>query len=376
MATTTLFPAAPPAHIALRPHQGEAITCIRDTWEKQGHQVLISLATGCHRAGQGILMVEGSMKPVEQVVEGDLLMGPGSRPRKVLSLIRGQAEMYEVRPVKGKPWVVNKEHILSLIHPNRTSAEKAMYPYQKRGGIICDVSLAGWVGWAHFKKQLYQLFGPRPSTAEPYRACLLSSSAGPKARATTDNSGMNCRPGGFIGSSTSAWKLTRSWAPPPTPQAASPPPSVPARPAVRTVRQVAWPVQKQGPQKACDLAYREAPCQACPELAIAARSVQSFGSLMRERQPAGLDGWLAQAERSGLRELRRIALGVRRDDAAVRAAPEEPWSQGPTERHIQRLKTLQRQTSGRASFGLLHQRVLEPPEHRTTVLIGCYRAAR
>jgi transposase len=96
----------------------------------------------------------------------------------------------------------------------------------------------------------------------------------------------------------------------------------------------------------------------------------------RERQPEALAGWIERAEKSGLRELRRFALGLRQDDAAVRAALEEPWSQGPTEGHIQRLKTLKRQMYGRASFGLLRQRVLERPEAHTAVPIGCYRVAQ
>src|SRR6185437_390615 len=176
---------------------------------------------------------------------------------------------------------------------------------------------------------------------------------------------------GFTGSYISVWKLTLFWMPPPTPQMASPPPEIPALPAVRTVRQVAWLLQEPSPQKTRDIVYRDALYQACPDLALAAQLVQAFGSLLRERQPEALDGWIEQAEQSGLRELRRFALGLRQDYAAVRAALEEPWSQGQTEGHIQRLKTLKRQMYGRASFGLLRRRVLERPEERSAVLTGC-----
>jgi hypothetical protein len=187
---------------------------------------------------------------------------------------------------------------------------------------------------------------------------------------------MNYKHRGSTFSYISVWKLTRSWVPPPTPQMASPPPEIPARPAARPVRQVAWLLQEPSPQKERDIAYREALCQACPDLALAARLVQAFGSLLRERQPEALDGWIEQAEQSGLRELRRFALGLRQDYAAVRAALEEPWSQGPTEGHIQRLTTIKRQMYGRASFGLLRQRVLERPEERSAVLTGCHRLAQ
>jgi transposase len=38
----------------------------------------------------------------------------------------------------------------------------------------------------------------------------------------------------------------------------------------------------------------------------------------------------------------------------------EEWSNGPTEGHINRLKTLKRQMYGRAKFDLLRQRLLAP----------------
>jgi len=46
MAALTFFPEAPSVHIALRPYQEEAITCIQDAWKKPDHRALIQLATG------------------------------------------------------------------------------------------------------------------------------------------------------------------------------------------------------------------------------------------------------------------------------------------------------------------------------------------
>lgn len=69
---------------------------------------------GCHAKGSKILMYDGNIKNVEDVVVGDLLMGPDSKPRKVLELVRGQDEMFEIQPSKSKPFVVNGEHILHL----------------------------------------------------------------------------------------------------------------------------------------------------------------------------------------------------------------------------------------------------------------------
>ena len=51
---------------------------------------------------------------VQDVKQGDLLMGDDSMPRKVLSLASGTDEMYDIIPVKGDKYTVNQEHILVL----------------------------------------------------------------------------------------------------------------------------------------------------------------------------------------------------------------------------------------------------------------------
>ena len=61
-----------------------------------------------------VLMHNGTKKFVQDVVPGDLLMGPDSLPRKVLSITSGEDEMYRVIPKKGEPWGCNQHHILSL----------------------------------------------------------------------------------------------------------------------------------------------------------------------------------------------------------------------------------------------------------------------
>ncbi|TXM96366.1 transposase, partial [Methylobacterium sp. WL64] len=48
------------------------------------------------------------------------------------------------------------------------------------------------------------------------------------------------------------------------------------------------------------------------------------------------------------------------DEPAVRAAIVEPWSNGPVEGQVNRLKLIKRSMYGRAGFDLLRQRVLHP----------------
>jgi DNA helicase II / ATP-dependent DNA helicase PcrA len=61
-----------------------------------------------------VLMLDGSIKMVQDVEEGDLVMGPDSQPRRVRGIARGRAPMYRIQPVKGDAWTCNDVHILTL----------------------------------------------------------------------------------------------------------------------------------------------------------------------------------------------------------------------------------------------------------------------
>lgn len=68
----------------------------------------------CLGEGTPVLMFDGSIKPVQKIVVGDRLMGPDSKPRRVLALGRGREMLYRVQPVKGNGYTVNESHVLSL----------------------------------------------------------------------------------------------------------------------------------------------------------------------------------------------------------------------------------------------------------------------
>jgi transposase len=53
-----------------------------------------------------------------------------------------------------------------------------------------------------------------------------------------------------------------------------------------------------------------------------------------------------------------FAIGLERDSDAVKAALCLPWSNGPTEGYVHRLKLIKRRMYGHANFGLLRRRVL------------------
>lgn len=76
---------------------------------------VILAGIGCHALGTGILMTNGKIKKVENIKVGDKLLGYDSLPRKVLGLYRGKDKMYKITPTKGESFVVNENHILSLM---------------------------------------------------------------------------------------------------------------------------------------------------------------------------------------------------------------------------------------------------------------------
>jgi replicative DNA helicase len=84
----------------------------------QGGQLRIKAARPamgkCLGFDTGIIMFDGTIKKVQNIQVGDLLMGNDSKPRKVLSLATGIEQMYIVKQNKGISYRVNESHILSL----------------------------------------------------------------------------------------------------------------------------------------------------------------------------------------------------------------------------------------------------------------------
>ena len=95
-----------------------------------------------------------------------------------------------------------------------------------------------------------------------------------------------------------------------------------------------------------------------PEVVEAVGLIEAFAGLVRKQGGTTLKDWQEKAGKGASMELRRFAEGLGRDQAAVQAALDEPWSNGPVEGHINRLKTIKRQMYGRANLPLLRARVL------------------
>jgi hypothetical protein len=64
-----------------------------------------------------ILMFDGSVKPVQDVVVGDLIMGDDSTPRKVHTCGSGIGPLFNVKQAEGNSFVCNDVHILCVQSP-------------------------------------------------------------------------------------------------------------------------------------------------------------------------------------------------------------------------------------------------------------------
>ena len=90
--------------------------------------------------------------------------------------------------------------------------------------------------------------------------------------------------------------------------------------------------------------------------------VLGFRTILRAGKPATLHRWMEQARKTGIHSLVRFVRTLKQDLQAVESAVSTPWSNGPVEGHITRLKMLKRQMYGRASIELLRARLLPEPE--------------
>ena len=79
--------------------------------------VILALATGfgkCLGINTPVLMFDGTIKLVQNIQVGDLLMGDDSKYRNVLSICRGKEQMYNIKQKNGDSFTCNESHILSL----------------------------------------------------------------------------------------------------------------------------------------------------------------------------------------------------------------------------------------------------------------------
>lgn len=117
----------------------------------RGDEILIAGRPGagkCLGKGTRVVMFDGTLKEVENIQIGDLLMGPDSNPRKVLSLGKGIGMMYWIRQLRGVDYRVNEDHILSLKKSRKEG-------FGDRGDIL-DIDVKSYLQWSNKRKSNFK----------------------------------------------------------------------------------------------------------------------------------------------------------------------------------------------------------------------------
>lgn len=108
--------------IKLKPKQEEAYSALA-----RGENIFLTGPAGtgkCLGADTPIIMFDGSIKMVQDVKSGELIMGDDSTVRTVLSTASGEDEMYKVTHRNGDSYVVNSAHILTFkVYKNLTCSK-------------------------------------------------------------------------------------------------------------------------------------------------------------------------------------------------------------------------------------------------------------
>jgi hypothetical protein len=78
---------------------------------------IISTTAGhakCFGRGTRVRMYNGNVKEIQDIKAGDVVMGPDSKPRRVLETTSGREKMYDVKAQRGPGFVCNASHLLYL----------------------------------------------------------------------------------------------------------------------------------------------------------------------------------------------------------------------------------------------------------------------
>jgi len=138
-------------------------------------------------------------------------------------------------------------------------------------------------------------------------------------------------------------------------------------PLTISVQQATWLFfRKQADLKEAEQENLRLVRQASPKAEAAYQLIEKFLQMVREHTGEQLDAWLKEVEASHIEAFKSFVTGVQQDKDAVLAALTLPWSTGPLEGHVNRLKLSKRSMYGRAKIDLLGLRVLYHPEASMT----------
>ena len=85
----------------------------------------------CLGVNTPIRMFDSSIKLVQNIKAGDLIMGDDSTPRTILSTHSDIGKLFKIKQNNGIDYIVNKYHILTLINPENQVEDMPFYKYKK-----------------------------------------------------------------------------------------------------------------------------------------------------------------------------------------------------------------------------------------------------
>ena len=118
------------------------------------HRYVGDEAGKCFAKGTKVRMWDGSVKNIEDIENGELVMGDDSSSRLVYGKTKGVEEMFKIIPNKGKPFVCNKSHILSL------SVSDRIYVFGKKYvvGDVLTISISDYLKLSESTKKCLCLY--------------------------------------------------------------------------------------------------------------------------------------------------------------------------------------------------------------------------
>jgi len=96
-----------------------------------------------------------------------------------------------------------------------------------------------------------------------------------------------------------------------------------------------------------------------PNVETTYRLAQQLTAMIKEHNSQPLETWLWDCQMSGISDLVTFAQGLEKEGSAFHAALTLPYSNGPVEGKINKLKYIKRSMYGRSGFPLLRQKVLK-----------------
>ena len=127
-------------HWSMQIKIAEHVRDYENTYVKSGHGV-----GKCLGVDTDVLMFNGKTKKVQDVKNGDLVMGIDSTPREVTGCIQGLGKLYRITYSDKTSYVVNEDHILCLVATNTKGRQKT--------GDKTNISVKEYLKWGKNKKR-------------------------------------------------------------------------------------------------------------------------------------------------------------------------------------------------------------------------------